>query len=231
MLPKPDISIHREAGESDRPRTSVEIGGHGPPSEFMCGCFGAGPQAANPLFDALPELIVVSPSSERWATLEQLIEIATRQQRDRTSGGRAVVSRLAETVFVSALHQHVLTLPDAATGWLAGLRDAHVGATLAAIHRDPARPWNLDMLARRGGSHAGGRIRGLSTRVLLPPRVQASPREHAGRVAVGSITRRGRSIGTEAMDGAGSRDPASSTQGGGAAGRWLRISKSRVNDE
>ena len=33
-------------------------------------------------------------------------------------------------------------------GWLAGLRDAHVGRALAALHEDPARKWTVDDLAR-----------------------------------------------------------------------------------
>ncbi len=39
------------------------------------------------------------------------------------------------------------TLPDAPTGWLAGVRDPVVGRALALLHRDPARAWTIESLA------------------------------------------------------------------------------------
>jgi AraC-like DNA-binding protein len=39
-------------------------------------------------------------------------------------------------------------LPADGTGWLAGLRDAHVGRALAALHSAPEHKWTVDELAR-----------------------------------------------------------------------------------
>jgi transcriptional regulator GlxA family with amidase domain len=37
------------------------------------------------------------------------------------------------------------------TGWLAGLRDRHVGAALRLMHGRPAETWTIDALAREVG--------------------------------------------------------------------------------
>jgi AraC-like DNA-binding protein len=42
-------------------------------------------------------------------------------------------------------------LPPDRTGWLAGLRDPFVGRALSAFHRDPARAWTIETLARAVG--------------------------------------------------------------------------------
>lgn len=43
------------------------------------------------------------------------------------------------------------TLPEDATGWLAGLRDRYVGKTLALMHERPDHAWTVDDLAREVG--------------------------------------------------------------------------------
>jgi AraC-like DNA-binding protein len=39
-------------------------------------------------------------------------------------------------------------LPPQGKGWLAGVRDTHVGSALALIHAEPGRAWTVDKLAR-----------------------------------------------------------------------------------
>jgi transcriptional regulator GlxA family with amidase domain len=45
----------------------------------------------------------------------------------------------------------VETLPEAQTGWFAGLRDPHVARALALLHHDMSRRWTVDMLGREVG--------------------------------------------------------------------------------
>ena len=151
-LPEPDVDIYREAEKSRRPCTYVDLGGDGPKAEFVCGYFGAPRQSFHPLFDSLPDLMVLSPSPEKWRMLEQLVTIATEQQVDRTAGGQLVVSRLAETMFVDAVHQHLLAL-DAQEdgGWIGALRDRHLGPALNAFHRAPTETWSVARLSEAAG--------------------------------------------------------------------------------
>jgi AraC-like DNA-binding protein len=59
-----------------------------------------------------------------------------------------VLSRLSELLFVEAVRLYVETIPPEQSGWLAGLRDPHVGRALAALHDRPSHAWTLDDLAQ-----------------------------------------------------------------------------------
>lgn len=54
-------------------------------------------------------------------------------------------------MFLHAVRQHIDSLPEESTGWLAGLRDRYVGAALRLMHGCPAHSWTLDTLAREVG--------------------------------------------------------------------------------
>ena len=64
-------------------------------------------------------------------------------------GSETMLTRMAELMFVEVVRRYVEELPLQHTGWLAGLRDAVVGAALSALHERPAYPWTLASLARR----------------------------------------------------------------------------------
>lgn len=156
-IPTPDAEIYREAERSRRPCTYVDLGGEGEKANFVCGYFGAPKQSFNPLFESLPDLLVLSPSAEKQSTLKQLIQIATEQQADRLTGGRLVASRLAETVFVDAIHEHLLSEPKlGGSGWTGALGDPNIGRALRAIHADPTGPWTVERLARISGLSRSG---------------------------------------------------------------------------
>ena len=54
-------------------------------------------------------------------------------------------------MFIDVLRRYIETLPPHKTGWLAGLRDPHIGKALALIHEQPAHPWTIDTLAKQSG--------------------------------------------------------------------------------
>lgn len=151
-VPAPDIDVYREAEKSRRPCTYVDLGGDGAKANFVCGYFGAPRQSFHPLFDSLPSLLILTPAPDKWRTLEQLVMIATQQQADRQAGGRLVVSRLAETMFVDAVHQHLIADANASPhGWMAALRDRQIAGALRAFHGAPTKDWTVEMLAREAG--------------------------------------------------------------------------------
>ena len=57
------------------------------------------------------------------------------------------MGRLAELLFVEALRCYIRQLPEEQRGWLAGLRDPHVGKALALMHARPDQDWQVDSLA------------------------------------------------------------------------------------
>jgi len=46
------------------------------------------------------------------------------------------------------MRRYVESLPPEGKGWLAGLRDVHIGRALALLHGEPTRAWNVDELGR-----------------------------------------------------------------------------------
>lgn len=150
-VPTPDIDVYREAERSRRPCTHVELDGEGPKSNFVCGYFGAPRQIFHPLFDSLADLLILTPAPRQWRTLQQLVMIATQQQADREQAGRLIVSRLAETMFVDAVHQYLIDDSNAPAGWMAALRDSQIARALRAFHKAPMADWSVEALAGEAG--------------------------------------------------------------------------------
>ena len=70
------------------------------------------------------------------------------------TGGRrqfAGGGKLSEVLFVETLRSYINTLSEEQTGWLAGLRDPNLAKAFALMHRDPAREWTVDALAKDVG--------------------------------------------------------------------------------
>jgi len=130
----------------------VRHGGGGARTRFVCGYMACDRRSCKALLDALPRMLHVSlrgsPAGE-W--IEATIRHAASQTHAPSAGSDVVLARLAELLFVEGLREYVRTLPDDQRGWLAGLRDPHVGRALALLHGDPARDWGVESLAQETG--------------------------------------------------------------------------------
>lgn len=116
----------------------------------VCGFIGCDLRPFNPLIASLPRLLHLTAGSVGdW--VHGVLGHAVVESRGRRAGSDAVLERVSEMVFVDAARRYLESLPDTASGWLAGLRDRHVGKALSAIHEAPARDWTLEDL----GSVAG----------------------------------------------------------------------------
>jgi AraC-like DNA-binding protein len=63
---------------------------------------------------------------------------------------------LADILIIQAIRTWIDSAPEANQGWLAALRDDHVGRALAAIHREPAKDWTVASLAKEVGMSRSG---------------------------------------------------------------------------
>lgn len=116
------------------------------PNRVACGFLGCDLKPFNPLIAALPRLLhLPADDQDPWAV--QAMQHAVKASQNRQPGANAVLERLSEMVFVDAVQRHAERLPAQSTGWLAGLRDRHVGRALALVHAQPERPWTVDLLA------------------------------------------------------------------------------------
>ena len=63
-----------------------------------------------------------------------------------------MLARLSELLFMEVLRwQLTLRAAKGRSGWLAGLKDEHVGRALALLHGEPARAWTVEDLALEAG--------------------------------------------------------------------------------
>jgi AraC-like DNA-binding protein len=117
---------------------------------LICGFLGCDLRPFNPLVAALPRLLHLS-ASRAGGWVGRVIDQAVAESHERRPGGDAVLERLAEMMFVDTARRYLDSLPDDATGWLAGLRDRFVGKALAHMHERPEYEWSVDGLAKEVG--------------------------------------------------------------------------------
>lgn len=144
--PKPiPIAYHRgviEAGASLPVEDADTI--------LVCGFLGCDLRPFNPLVAALPRVLHL-PAARAGEWLSCVIDQAVVESNNRRPGGDAVLERLSEMMFVDAARRYLDSLPEDATGWLAGLRDRFVGKALGLMHDRPGHAWSVDELARDVG--------------------------------------------------------------------------------
>lgn len=116
------------------------------PTNVACGFLGCDLRPFNPLIATLPRLLHL-PAASDGAWISQVMLQAVNASQNKRPGGQAVLERISEMMFVDAVRRHVERLPEESTGWLAGLRDRHVGRALSLIHENPSRAWTIDVLA------------------------------------------------------------------------------------
>ncbi|MET0813105.1 MAG: AraC family transcriptional regulator [Microbacterium sp.] len=116
-----------------------------PHLSMLCGVISFDSPGAQQVLDVLPRVIRVD-SADR-PVMAALVPLLSSEVLDPRPGGEAVATRLADVLVVETVRAWLASDPEAQTGWLAALRDPEIGAVLAAVHREPGRPWALGDLA------------------------------------------------------------------------------------
>lgn len=116
----------------------------------VCGFIGCDLRPFNPLIEALPRLVHQSAGG-LGAWIAPMLHEAVSESRGIRPGSAAVLERVSEMVFVDAARRHHESLPGDASGWLAALRDRHVGRAIGLLHEQLAAPWTIDELGRQVG--------------------------------------------------------------------------------
>jgi AraC-like DNA-binding protein len=147
----PDMAMYYRPTDHPLPFVLSEFGGSGDKSRFVCGYLGCDARPFNPILDALPRLLHVKRTSTGGQLTHDLIRVALAETARPSAGGETMLSKLSEVMFLQAVRQYIDGLPRESSGWLAALRDRHVGAALRLMHGRPAEPWTLDSLAREVG--------------------------------------------------------------------------------
>ena len=112
----------------------------------------AGAQA-DMLLGMLPPVVHLRSEID-CATLRWAIDRMRQERVDPKPGGFLIVQQLVTMIFVQALRLHLDE--GKGVGWLFALSDKHVGAAIAAIHREPGRRWTVAALALEVGMSRSG---------------------------------------------------------------------------
>ncbi|HXU42224.1 MAG TPA: AraC family transcriptional regulator [Burkholderiales bacterium] len=125
----------------------MRYGGGGAVTRFTCGYLACSRAVFRPLFEALPRMLCI-PMGDGVLLLRELLKAGVHESAAGQPGAGSMLAKLAELLFVEAMRRYMDTLPPQGKGWLAGVRDAHVGRALALLHADPSRAWTVERLAR-----------------------------------------------------------------------------------
>lgn len=143
-----DIPVERVGETYERMR----FGGGGERTQIAYAAMTVDEPLTARLVAELPELIRVDAwDGGRSGAFGTVLRLLADEARTLEPGGEAVMTRLADVLVIHVLRQWLRTSSDASTGWLAALRDPHVGRALARLHARPEHDWSLVELARQAG--------------------------------------------------------------------------------
>ena len=126
----------------------VTHGGGGLPASILCGYFDLDRDSLHPLVAALPSFIHLrGTGSSEFAWLQTALNFMIYETMAAKPGSEAVVSRLAGVLFVQMVRAYI-EQSESPPEMLAAIADKQIGTVLALMHKDPAKPWTLETLAR-----------------------------------------------------------------------------------
>ncbi|CAN5476279.1 AraC family transcriptional regulator [soil metagenome] len=124
----------------------VRYGDEGERTSASGGRFVFDNDASGLLSRLLPPIVHVPAASESAASLRAVLELLRLESRAEKPGAPVAAAGLANIVLVQILRAH-MAAGAPTPGWLGALADPKIGAALALMHTDIARPWRVDDLA------------------------------------------------------------------------------------
>ncbi|MEX2130771.1 MAG: AraC family transcriptional regulator [Pseudohongiellaceae bacterium] len=126
-------------------------GGGGALASILCGYFEFDRDSLHPLVAALPPFIHLRGTGiAEFNWLQNTLNFMIQEALAARPGAEAVVSRLAGVLFVQLVRAYI-EQSSAPPAMLAALADKQIGKVLALMHKEPARAWTLEALARNAG--------------------------------------------------------------------------------
>ncbi len=131
---------------------ALRVGGGGPTSTLVCGCFHFEDRKNNPLLSVLPPLVMVKGEDGRavqW--LEPTLQFMACEAASGRPGSKTVISRLADVLFIQIVRAFLASTPESHRGWLRALTEPQIGTALSLIHQNPNHGWTVANLAAKVG--------------------------------------------------------------------------------
>jgi AraC family transcriptional activator of mtrCDE len=114
-------------------------------TSMLCGEFEFATGKRNPIVEALPPCFVVR-EAEGGMQFRQLAQLMLHEARGNSFGGRAILDKMADTLFVMAVRHYIEHAPER-RGLLAALFDPRLVRALEAMHGHPEKDWTVAALA------------------------------------------------------------------------------------
>lgn len=153
---RPNLGLYYRPEDRPLPFVIDEVGGRGEAAQIVCGFLGCDDRPFNPIVDELPPMMHVRRAGEGKNLTCELIRVVLQENKSPSAGGEIFLAKLSELLFLQAVRQHIGRLPADAKGWLAGLRDVAIAASLRLMHARPSEPWTLEALAKEIGLSRSG---------------------------------------------------------------------------
>jgi AraC-like DNA-binding protein len=167
LVPLSARDLIQPAGEGGLAR--IVHGGDGAATQLLCGFLGCD-EPFSPLLGALPRLMKVNVrDNAAGAMVESSLRFAASEIASGRPGSATVIAKLSELLFVEAVSQYIAGLATDRRGWLAGLRDTHIGRALALLHARPTEAWTAESLAQEVGMSRSVFAERFSSLVGQPP--------------------------------------------------------------
>jgi len=135
----------------------MKFGGGGELTQLTCGVVRFDHVAGKQLISLLPKILQINSwSDDEGNWLQSTLRLITHEARTLRPGGETVITHLADILIIQAIRSWINSAPEAEQGWLAALRDSHVGQALSTIHREPEKNWTVASLAKEVGMSRSG---------------------------------------------------------------------------
>ena len=119
-----------------------------PMTLLVGGCYRLADGARNLFFPILPRIIHLRPQDyHSRPELEALVRLFQAESTQASAAQSAILTRLAEVLFLHILTTFTLHPQEEISGWLRGLADPAIATALQAIHANPAEQWSVEWLA------------------------------------------------------------------------------------
>ena len=118
-----------------------------PQVSLICGIFQCDQTAAIGVLSHLPPVLLFDAEQLAQAGLEHTIAALIEEAAADRQGSGALLHRLAEMIFIQLVRAWATDSAQGARGWLGGLRDPHIAASLSAFHAQPRQRWTVAALA------------------------------------------------------------------------------------
>ncbi|MGL4965412.1 MAG: AraC family transcriptional regulator [Inquilinus sp.] len=105
----------------------------------------------SPLLKLLPGVIHIAKEADQSAILiRDLAQFLIIESTGQEPGAALMISRIIDIMIIRCLRTWAISR-GSSQGWIGALADARISRAVAALHRDPAKPWLVEDMASIAG--------------------------------------------------------------------------------